>query len=150
MNYETSSYHVYLEDSDSLDCPSRIFLTQQAYNREIASLYVAPTLSTVKCEDNRVAKYLLSKWIIPKSIGTFSFSNPSSWQKFAHQDGYLIGTLSTDGMKNRKMMKRIVQSVKPNLAKTSNLYVTFVSPQKMDELEDSIFLTNQNARKLVR
>ena len=45
----------------SLDRPNRIFLTQQAYGREIASLYVDPSVSLFKREDNKVATHLLSK-----------------------------------------------------------------------------------------
>lgn len=78
----------------SLDRPNRIFLIQQAYGREIASLYVDPSVSLFKREDNKVATHLLSKWLLPQCIGTtFSF-NSSVWQKSSRQDGYLIGTLS--------------------------------------------------------
>ena len=150
MNYETSSYHVYLESGESLDRPNRIFLIQQAYGREIASLYVDPSVSLFKREDNKLATHLLSKWILPQCIGTtFSF-NSSVWQKSSRQDGYLIGTLSNRPTTNRKMMKTIIQHVKPNLSKMSNLYVSSVSPQKMDELQDSVCLTNQKTRKLVK
>lgn len=48
------------------------------------------------------------------------------------------------------MMKTIIQHVKPNLSKMSNLYVSFVSSQMMDELQDSVCLTNQKTRKLVK
>lgn len=134
----------------SLDRPNRIFLTQQAYGREIASLYVDPSVSLFKREDNKVATHLLSKWILSQCIGTtFSF-NSSVWQKSSRQDGYLIGTLSNRPTTNRKMMKTIIQHVKPNLSKMSNLYVSSVSSQMMDELQDSVCLTNQKTRKLVK
>lgn len=150
MNYETSSYHVYLKAGESIDHPTSILLLQQNCGKEIASMYVDSKVSMVKWEDNQVAKSLLEQWIIPICVGDNIINKPASFFQHSYKDGYFAGIVSKNSIDNRRMIDRVVQCVKSRLPQMSNMYLSFISSDEMKQLQESVLKTNQYVARLVK
>ena len=150
MNYETSSYHVYLKTGETIDHPTSILLLQQNCGKEIASMYVDSKASMVKWEDNQVAKSLLEQWIIPTCVRNNIMNKPASFFQHNNKNGYFVGIVSKNSIDNRRMIDRAVHFIKSKMPQMSNMYLSFISSDEMKQLQESILKTNQHAARLVK